>query len=80
MADTSKQIITVKVSAGARTEVVEEIAPYILKIRTQAPPEKGKANARVAELIAEYYGISPSDVTLLRGATNREKIFTIDRL
>ncbi|HVZ11369.1 MAG TPA: DUF167 domain-containing protein [Candidatus Paceibacterota bacterium] len=72
------KIVTVKVSAGARTEAVKEIAPLTLRIRVQAPPEKGKANDRVAQLIADYYHISISRIFLVSGATSREKRFLIE--
>lgn len=67
----------VKVSAGARTEAVKEIAPLTLRIRVQAPPEKGKANDRVTQLIADFYHVSVSRVFLVSGAASREKRFLI---
>ena len=72
------KIIKVKVSAGAKTEKVEETGPGVFKIRVSAPPERGKANDRVAELLAEYFKVSKSRVFLVSGATNREKVFCID--
>lgn len=71
------QSVIVKVSAGARTEKVEEVAPGQLKVRVQAPPEKGRANKRVMELVANHYGVSVSSVILESGATSRDKRFTI---
>lgn len=70
--------IKVRVSAGAKTEKVEEVESGVFKIRVQTAPEKGKANERVAELIAEYYKIPKSKVFLASGATYREKVFLID--
>lgn len=70
--------IKVRVSAGAKTENVEEIGSDVFKIRVAVAPEKGKANERVAELIAEYYKISKSKVFLVSGATYKEKVFLID--
>lgn len=70
--------ITVKVSAGARTEKIEEISPGVLKVRVQAPPEKGKANKRVAEMLAEHYHVPITRVILAAGSTRREKRFLID--
>jgi uncharacterized protein (TIGR00251 family) len=74
-----ERTIKVKVSAGAKTEKVEEIEPSIFKVRVSAPPEKGKANERVAELLAEYFGVSKSKVFLVSGATYRDKVFLIDK-
>ena len=74
----AERIIKVKVSAGAKTEKVEEIEPNVFKIRVSSPPEKGKANDRVAELLAEYFKVSKSKVFLVSGATYREKVFMVD--
>ncbi len=78
MALQNKNIITVKVSAGAKTEKVEEVEPSIFKVRVQAPPEKGKANQRVSELLAKHFGLPITKVVLISGATYREKRFLID--
>lgn len=74
----AEKIIKVKVSAGAKTEKIEELEPGVFKIRVQEPPEKGKANARVASLLAEHFKIPRSKVFLMSGASYREKIFSID--
>ena len=55
-----ERIIKVRVSAGAKTEKVEEIEPDVFKIRVSTPPEKGKANERVTQLLADYFKISKS--------------------
>ena len=73
-----ERIIKVKVNAGAKTEKIEEIEPNTFKIRVNAPPEKGKANERVAELLAEYFKIPRSKVFLVSGATYKEKVFSIE--
>jgi uncharacterized protein (TIGR00251 family) len=44
-----------------------------LKVRVSAPPEGGKANARVCEVIARTLEIRPSDVKLTSGTTSRSK-------
>ncbi len=74
----AEKIIKVKVSAGAKTEKIEEIEPGVFKVRVQEAPEKGRANARVASLLAEYFKISRSKVFLMSGASYREKIFSVD--
>lgn len=73
----SEKIIKVKVSAGAKTEKVEEIESGVFKIRVQESPEKGKANQRVAELLAKHFNVPRTRVFLVSGATYREKVFSI---
>lgn len=72
-----ERIIKVKVSAGAKTEKIEEVSPDVFKIRVAAPPEKGKANSRVAELLAKHFEVPMSRVLLVSGETYREKVFCI---
>ncbi|MCP8895942.1 DUF167 domain-containing protein [Shinella daejeonensis] len=49
-----------------------------LKVRVSVPPEKGKANKALAELVAKWAGVAKSAVSLLSGDTRRKKILRID--
>ncbi len=77
MNSAKEHIVSVKVVAGSRKERVHEVDLYDLKIWVQTPPEKGRANARVAELVALHYRTAPSNVTLIKGAKSREKQFLL---
>lgn len=48
------------------------------KIWVNAPPEDGKANKAVIELLADYLEISKSKINIVGGLTNRNKIVEID--
>lgn len=68
--------LALRVTPGARIEALTiEDSRLLAKVR--AKPEDGKANAAVAALLAAALGIAPSRVTLLRGATSREKQFQV---
>ena len=43
-----------------------------------AAPEDGRANAAVAALLAQALGVAKSRLTLLHGATSRDKHFRLD--
>ena len=62
----------VRVTQGARLEALE-IAGGKLLAKVRAKPEDGKANAAVLALIARALGVATSRLSLLRGATSREK-------
>ena len=49
-----------------------------LKAQVTAVPEDGRANKAVAELLAEALGVARTRLTLLRGATSRDKVFRLD--
>ena len=48
-----------------------------LKIRVTAPPEDGKANDAVMQLLAKTLHIRKTDIQLFRGHQSRMKIFKI---
>lgn len=45
-----------------------------LKVGVTAPPEDGRANAAVLALLREAFGLSRSQLALLSGQTNRNKV------
>ena len=70
--------LKVRVKPGSKREGVKEIAPDHLEVKVSAPPERGKANERVVELLAKHYGVRKSAVKIVKGETSREKIVEID--
>jgi uncharacterized protein (TIGR00251 family) len=70
-------VIAVKVVPGASRDKVAGALGECLKIATSAPPEKGKANAAVAGILAKSLGLDKRDVELTSGPTNSRKEFRI---
>jgi uncharacterized protein len=50
----------------------------VLIVRVTAPPVEGKANDAVRRLLAKRLGVAPGRVSVVRGATGRDKIVEID--
>lgn len=48
-----------------------------LKIKTTAPPDKGKANAAICALLAKAFGVPKSAVSIHAGDTARRKVVHI---
>ncbi len=44
-----------------------------VKIAVSAPPQGGKANAAVGKLLAKFFGIAKSNITVVSGASARTK-------
>lgn len=65
--------VRVKVNAGAQSESVRRLADGTLQVRTRAPASKGKANARVIELLAEHFGVAAGDVVIVAGHSSPVK-------
>lgn len=47
------------------------------KVRVTAPPERGRANDDVVELVARSLGLRRSDVRIVAGATARDKVLEL---
>lgn len=70
--------LRLKVVPGAtRAGVVGWLGPA-LKVRVTAPPEKGKANAAVAAVLAAELGLSPAAVKIVSGGGSPNKVVEID--
>jgi uncharacterized protein YggU (UPF0235/DUF167 family) len=54
-------------------------APAVLNVRTTVTPEDGKANDAVLALLARALGCPRSALTLVRGATARDKVVLVTR-
>ncbi len=57
--------------------VVEGADGPRLRIAVSAAPEDGRANRAVVEAIADLLDVAPSAVSLVAGATAREKTFRV---
>lgn len=73
-------VLPVKVVPGASRDCVAGVLGDSLKVATSAAPEKGKANAAVAKILARTLGLSAKSVTLVSGMTNPHKEFLIPGL
>jgi uncharacterized protein len=69
--------IVVRVTPRASRDriVVEDGA---IRVYVTVVPEDGKANEAVVCLLAKALGVAKTRLTLLRGATARDKVFRLD--
>jgi uncharacterized protein len=74
---TTERLILVSARPGGRrNEVVTDGEGF--KVTTTAAPEDGKANAAIRDLLADHLGVAKTRLTLVRGATARQKVFRLD--
>lgn len=66
-------IVTVRAVPRASRNEIAGIVGNALKIRIQAPPLEGKANASLTKLLARTLDIPPRRITLIAGETSRDK-------
>jgi uncharacterized protein len=73
--------ILIKVAARPGTrDAVLGVQGDALKLGVSAPPDKGKANKALAELLARVLGTRKSAVSLVSGETARQKLFRVEGL
>lgn len=69
--------ISVTVNPRSIKPGINRISDRKFRVKIKSPPIKGKANKEVIERLAEYFNISKSQVSILRGHTSRRKIIEI---
>ena len=70
-------IITVRVTPKARHRSIIKKDDGTYRVATPKLAEDGKANDDVVDILAEFFMVAPSCVTLMNGARSRNKIFKI---
>ena len=70
-------ILAVRAQPGARKNAVLGEQGGALKVAVTAPPEDGRANAALVDVLREWLGVKRSQVELAGGPTNRNKTFLI---
>jgi uncharacterized protein (TIGR00251 family) len=72
--------VAITVSPGAaRTELVGRHGDG-WRARIAAPPERGRANRALIELVAELVGMSRDQVSVVAGAGSRRKVVEVEGL
>ncbi|NPA57740.1 MAG: DUF167 domain-containing protein [Aquificae bacterium] len=71
--------IKVKVKPNAKKEEVVQTGKDQYQVKVSVPPEKGKANKRVVELLSKHLNVPKSRIKLLKGETSREKLFEVEK-
>jgi uncharacterized protein (TIGR00251 family) len=70
-------VLPVRAQPGARRAGIQGEQNGALKVAVTAPPEDGRANQALVELLREELGLKRSQVELVSGQTSRDKRFLI---
>ena len=70
-------ILPIKAQPGARKNGVTGEHNGMLKLAVTAPPERGKANKALVELLAKLLAVKKAQITLVGGETCHEKRFLV---
>ncbi|MEM1183942.1 MAG: DUF167 domain-containing protein [Planctomycetota bacterium] len=69
--------IRVKAVPGSKRDAIAGPLGDRLKVKVAAPPEGGKANAGICDLLAQSLGAKPRDVSVVSGHMSPEKIIEV---
>jgi uncharacterized protein (TIGR00251 family) len=70
-------VLPVRAQPGARRSGVQGEQAGALKVAVTAPPQDGRANDALVEVLREALGVRRSQIELVAGATGRDKRFLI---
>ena len=69
--------IVVKVKPKSKKVSIKQISENSYEVKLKSPPDKGKANEELIEILSEYFNKPKSNIKLIRGHTSREKLIEI---
>ena len=81
--------VFVKAKPGAKEEKVEkqEVQQNLwqnkegdlhLKVSVKEPPIEGRAKQAIIKALAKYFNTSPARITLISGASSKNKVFEVE--
>ena len=72
--------LAVLVQPGASSDSVVVFDDGVLRVRVNAPPTEGRANAALLKMLAKILGVPPSNIAIVRGARTRRKLMAVEGL
>jgi uncharacterized protein len=70
--------LSLKVVPGSSRDEVVGWLGDALKVKVKAPPEKGRANDAVVDLLADHLGVEPSSIAVVSGHGSAAKVVAVD--
>ena len=71
------KLIKVRVVADAKQEALVVETEDTLSVETRTKAERGKANQRVREIVAEHFSVTLGDVRIISGHHRPNKIVSV---
>ncbi|MDK2372810.1 MAG: DUF167 domain-containing protein [Candidatus Korarchaeota archaeon] len=69
-------LVKVRVIPRAKREEVTLEGDFLV-VKVREPPERGRANKKVVELLAKHFGVPKSHVEIVKGRRSREKLVKV---
>lgn len=71
------KIITVHARPNAHEAGIEVMGENEYRVSVTQKPVRGAANRAIIMLLAQYFDVPPSLITVIRGATSRKKLIQL---
>jgi len=71
-------LVRVRAVPNAKKTQIVGVLGNALKIKVQAVPAGGRANAELVSFLAEMLGVTKREISVVSGETSRDKILRID--
>lgn len=72
-------IIRAKITPNAKKPEITQVDGNKYKIKVDAPASDGKANARLIEILSDYFKIPKSSVSIVKGHRSKNKLVDIHK-
>lgn len=72
--------LAVRASPGSKRDAIAAVVDGVVRVRVAAPPERGRANEALVELLAGCLGVPRRAVSIVRGAASRQKVVEVEGL
>jgi uncharacterized protein (TIGR00251 family) len=70
-------LIRVHVTANARESHVTKVGEADFEVKVDEKAIGGRANKRLVEILAEYFGVPKSRISIVSGAKSRDKVLEV---
>lgn len=75
----SLKVITHAKKSEVVGDDVDLLGTRILRVKISQPPEDGKANKALIELLAEYLSVKKNSITIIAGEKSTHKIIEVNQ-
>lgn len=72
------KLITLLVKPNSKKVFINQLNSETYEVAISSKPEKGKANKEIIEVLAKFFKIKKTQITILRGQRSQKKIIQIE--
>ena len=70
--------IEISVVPNSKNPEITKVSQHCYKVRVDVPALENKANKRLVEVLAKYFNVSKSSISIIKGLKSKNKIIEID--